>query len=96
MNKIMKLDHHNSFSFVLGEAVRNFLWENKYVYLDAVLPDGSPIGYYINEINLKTSIFWLPLASGLAMTLFTWGMVYYDSREPGVYPPTPFSPNKSR
>lgn len=34
--------------------------------------------------------------SGLVITGFTWFILYKDSSEPGVNPPSPFSPSKQR
>lgn len=36
------------------------------------------------------------LASGLAVGIFTWMIIYMDSVEPGINPPTPISPSKLR
>lgn len=44
----------------------------------------------------KLSVFILPALYGLLMVLFSWLLVYYDSKVPGVYPPTPISPKKHR
>ena len=38
----------------------------------------------------------LPSLYGCSMVLFSWLLVYFDSKVPGVYPPTPVSPKKHR
>ncbi|XP_061464753.1 ADP-ribosylation factor-like protein 6-interacting protein 6 isoform X1 [Rhineura floridana] len=48
--------------------------------------------------NIETSIlgFWsllvLSLMSGLSCCSFSWTVTYFDSFEPGMFPPTPLSP----
>ncbi|XP_034986216.1 ADP-ribosylation factor-like protein 6-interacting protein 6 [Zootoca vivipara] len=48
--------------------------------------------------NIETSIlgFWsllvLSLMSGLSCCSFSWTLTYFDSFEPGMFPPTPLSP----
>lgn len=44
----------------------------------------------------KLSLFVLPALYGLLMVLFSWLLVFYDSKVPGVFPPTPLSPKKHR
>lgn len=38
----------------------------------------------------------LPFLYASSMILFSWMLVYYDSKVPGVYPPSPISPKKLR
>jgi hypothetical protein len=47
---------------------------------------------------LEHPLSWLlyPVLAGLGMTVLTWHVIYTDSCIPGVKPPTPFSPNKTR
>lgn len=44
----------------------------------------------------QLSLIALPTLYGLLMVIFSWILVYYDSKIPGVYPPTPVSPKKHR
>ncbi|XP_053554282.1 ADP-ribosylation factor-like protein 6-interacting protein 6 [Bombina bombina] len=55
-----------------------------------------------NEDDVKTSIFgfWsllvLSLIAGLSCCSFSWTVTYFDSFEPGMFPPTPLSPARFR
>ncbi|XP_053114741.1 ADP-ribosylation factor-like protein 6-interacting protein 6 isoform X2 [Hemicordylus capensis] len=50
------------------------------------------------DVSVETSIlgFWsllvLALMSGLSCCSFSWTVTYFDSFEPGMFPPTPLSP----
>lgn len=52
----------------------------------------------VNEDGVKTSLlgFWsllvLSLLAGLSCCSFSWTVTYFDSFEPGMFPPTPLSP----
>ncbi|XP_069838822.1 ADP-ribosylation factor-like protein 6-interacting protein 6 [Dendropsophus ebraccatus] len=52
----------------------------------------------VNEDGVKTSHlgFWtllvLSLIAGLSCCSFSWTVTYFDSFEPGMFPPTPLSP----
>ncbi|KAG9471791.1 hypothetical protein GDO78_022747, partial [Eleutherodactylus coqui] len=52
----------------------------------------------VNEDGVKTSLlgFWsllvLSLFAGLSCCSFSWTVTYFDSFEPGMFPPTPLSP----
>ncbi|XP_056392515.1 ADP-ribosylation factor-like protein 6-interacting protein 6 [Hyla sarda] len=52
----------------------------------------------VNEDGIKTSYlgFWsllvLSLLAGLSCCSFSWTVTYFDSFEPGMFPPTPLSP----
>ncbi|CAI9601473.1 unnamed protein product [Staurois parvus] len=55
-----------------------------------------------SEDGMKTSIlgFWsllvLSLVAGLSCCSFSWTVTYFDSFEPGMFPPTPLSPARFR
>ncbi|XP_076349247.1 uncharacterized protein LOC143246430 isoform X2 [Tachypleus tridentatus] len=49
--------------------------------------------YYI---ELMTSNALLALGTGITVSLFTWMIIYLDSCQPGIQPPSPFSPRKIR
>lgn len=54
------------------------------------------------EIDIKTGILglWssliLALIAGLSCCSFSWTLTYFDSFEPGMFPPTPLSPARFR
>ena len=50
----------------------------------------------MKEVLEESKWLLIPLIAGLGMTLITWYTIYFDSCIPGVRPPTPFSPNRSR
>ncbi|MEE6489296.1 hypothetical protein FKM82_015528 [Ascaphus truei] len=56
----------------------------------------------VNEEGEKTSLlgFWsflvLSLIAGLSCCSFSWTVTYFDSFEPGMFPPTPLSPARFR
>ncbi|XP_063789601.1 ADP-ribosylation factor-like protein 6-interacting protein 6 isoform X2 [Pseudophryne corroboree] len=56
----------------------------------------------VNEDGVKTSLlgFWallvLSLLAGLSCCSFSWTVTYFDSFEPGMFPPTPLSPARFR
>ncbi|XP_075036995.1 ADP-ribosylation factor-like protein 6-interacting protein 6 [Mixophyes fleayi] len=56
----------------------------------------------VNEDGVKTSLlgFWsllvLSLIAGLSCCSFSWTVTYFDSFEPGMFPPTPLSPARFR
>ncbi len=49
-----------------------------------------------NLIPQQLKLLILPTVYGTAMVSFSWMLIYYDSKVPGVYPPTPMSPAKHR
>ncbi|XP_018429309.1 PREDICTED: ADP-ribosylation factor-like protein 6-interacting protein 6 [Nanorana parkeri] len=55
-----------------------------------------------SEEEVKTSMlgFWsllvLSLVAGLSCCSFSWTVTYFDSFEPGMFPPTPLSPARFR
>nr|DBA19745.1 TPA: hypothetical protein GDO54_015528 [Pyxicephalus adspersus] len=55
-----------------------------------------------SEDGVKTSVlgFWsllvLSLIAGLSCCSFSWTVTYFDSFEPGMFPPTPLSPARFR
>lgn len=55
-----------------------------------------------NENGMETHLlgFWsllvLSLAAGLSCCSFSWTVTYFDSFEPGMFPPTPLSPARFR
>ena len=56
------------------------------------------IGFCLYDASLlkQLSILILHSLYGLLMVVFSWLLVYYDSKIPGVFPPTPVSPKKHR
>ncbi|XP_040295343.1 ADP-ribosylation factor-like protein 6-interacting protein 6 [Bufo bufo] len=56
----------------------------------------------VSEDGVKTSLlgFWslliLSLLAGLSCCSFSWTVTYFDSFEPGMFPPTPLSPARFR
>ncbi|CAM9546514.1 ADP-ribosylation factor-like protein 6-interacting protein 6 [Lampetra fluviatilis] len=40
--------------------------------------------------------FLLPLVTGLSCCCFSWSLAYFDSFQPGMFPPTPLSPARLR
>jgi len=44
--------------------------------------------------HLQT-LMW-PVINGLTVIIFSWIIMYFDSKIPGVYPPSPISPKKHR
>ncbi|MBN3279517.1 AR6P6 protein, partial [Polyodon spathula] len=50
------------------------------------------------EINILGfwSLLVLSLSAGLACCSFSWTLTYFDSFEPGMFPPTPLSPARFR
>ncbi|XP_044158741.1 ADP-ribosylation factor-like protein 6-interacting protein 6 isoform X2 [Bufo gargarizans] len=56
----------------------------------------------VSEDGLKTSLLgcWslliLSLLAGLSCCSFSWTVTYFDSFEPGMFPPTPLSPARFR
>ncbi|XP_075685410.1 ADP-ribosylation factor-like protein 6-interacting protein 6 isoform X1 [Rhinoderma darwinii] len=56
----------------------------------------------VNEEGVKTSPlgFWvllvMSLLAGLSCCSFSWTVTYFDSFEPGMFPPTPLSPARFR
>lgn len=51
----------------------------------------------ISSIWLSTNygyVLW-PICCGIAVSIFTWAMVYFDSDVPGISPPSPLSPRKT-
>jgi hypothetical protein len=71
-----------SIGFCLYDAFNNY----------AVLP----ASYLQNALLKQLSTLILPSLYGLLMVVFSWLLVYYDSKIPGVFPPTPVSPKKHR
>ncbi|KAG8432327.1 hypothetical protein GDO86_016826 [Hymenochirus boettgeri] len=59
-------------------------------------------GKEINDEGVKISLlgFWsifaLSLIAGLSCCSFSWTVTYFDSFEPGMFPPTPLSPARFR
>ncbi|KAM8933531.1 ADP-ribosylation factor-like protein 6-interacting protein 6 [Pelodytes ibericus] len=59
-------------------------------------------GKEISENGVKTSLlgFWsllvLSLIAGVSCCSFSWTVTYFDSFEPGMFPPTPLSPARFR
>ncbi|NP_001090440.1 ADP ribosylation factor like GTPase 6 interacting protein 6 S homeolog [Xenopus laevis] len=59
-------------------------------------------GREINDEGEKISLlgFWsllaLSLLAGLSCCSFSWTVTYFDSYEPGMFPPTPLSPARFR
>ena len=50
----------------------------------------------IYNILMKLSVFLWPVINGTAIVAFSWLIIYFDSKVPGIYPPTPLSPLKHR
>ncbi|KAM9305670.1 ADP-ribosylation factor-like protein 6-interacting protein 6 [Gastrophryne carolinensis] len=56
----------------------------------------------VNEDGVKTSLlgFWvllvLSFVAGVGCCSFSWTVTYFDSFEPGMFPPTPLSPARFR
>ncbi|XP_077129060.1 ADP-ribosylation factor-like protein 6-interacting protein 6 [Ranitomeya variabilis] len=56
----------------------------------------------VNEDGVKASLlgFWsllvLSVLAGLSCCSFSWTVTYFDSFEPGMFPPTPLSPARFR
>ncbi|XP_073503268.1 ADP-ribosylation factor-like protein 6-interacting protein 6 [Phyllobates terribilis] len=54
----------------------------------------------VNEDGIKVSLlgFWsllvLSVLAGLSCCTFSWTVTYFDSFEPGMFPPTPLSPKR--
>ncbi|CAH2305542.1 ADP-ribosylation factor 6-interacting 6 [Pelobates cultripes] len=67
-----------------------------------LMMDDMKSGREVNEDGVKTSIlgFWglfvLSVIVGLSCCSFSWTVTYFDSFEPGMFPPTPLSPARFR
>uniref|UniRef100_A0A8C5PRQ9 ARF like GTPase 6 interacting protein 6 n=1 Tax=Leptobrachium leishanense TaxID=445787 RepID=A0A8C5PRQ9_9ANUR len=67
-----------------------------------LMMDDMKSGREVNENGVKTSIlgFWglfvLSFIVGLSCCSFSWTVTYFDSFEPGMFPPTPLSPARFR
>ncbi|XP_063284671.1 ADP-ribosylation factor-like protein 6-interacting protein 6 [Pelobates fuscus] len=67
-----------------------------------LMMDDMKSGRGVNEDGVKTSIlgFWglfvLSVIVGLSCCSFSWTVTYFDSFEPGMFPPTPLSPARFR
>ncbi|KAL3273244.1 hypothetical protein HHI36_014698 [Cryptolaemus montrouzieri] len=78
------------------DYLKQLILETKLVSYEDILTDGDVMLTYVWKNSVKYSQFWLPLLCGILVTYFTWLMVYLDSKEPGIQPPSPFSPKKNR
>jgi len=49
------------------------------------------------DLLSKACLFlWRPALWGLLVLAFSWIIMHYDSKIPGVYPPSPLTPKKYR
>ncbi|XP_058048659.1 ADP-ribosylation factor-like protein 6-interacting protein 6 isoform X3 [Ahaetulla prasina] len=77
-------------------ALRGEAWRER----AAPLPEtGQDPGHEKEKMDsIETSIlgFWsivvLAMMTGLSCCSFSWTVIYFDSFEPGMFPPTPLSP----
>uniref|UniRef100_A0A6P7FMX6 ADP-ribosylation factor-like protein 6-interacting protein 6 n=1 Tax=Diabrotica virgifera virgifera TaxID=50390 RepID=A0A6P7FMX6_DIAVI len=77
-----------------GNQLEKTFIEDKLVYYKVWSEDGQEMFTTTWKHAAKYSNIWLPIVCGVLSSYFTWMMVYLDSNEPGVQPPSPFSPKK--
>ncbi|XP_066140470.1 ADP-ribosylation factor-like protein 6-interacting protein 6 [Euwallacea fornicatus] len=78
------------------EVLHNLIFERRLISYEVVTETGQVMFANTWETAVRHSNIWLPLVCGCLATYFTWMCVYLDSKEPGVNPPSPLSPQKYR
>lgn len=90
-----------SLSIIIGKLlstwkddIYNIVFERQLITYEVVTEKGEVMMKHAWTITIRYSNLWLPVLCGALATYFTWCVVYLDSSEPGVQPPSPFSPTK--
>jgi len=67
------------------------------VFADSLVENDAENIQKLVNVELKNFYFLVrPSLYGFFIVWFSWLLIYFDSKVPGVYPPSPVSPKKNR
>lgn len=81
--------------FFIGPYIESKLFSNKLVLTEWV-EDGTSYFTYRWTKETVGEPYLIPFSVSVLVTLFTWVIIYLDSRTPGENPPSPFAKSKYR
>lgn len=82
-------------SIISEKNIEDKIFTRKLV-LSEWVEDGASYFTYNWETTSLGEPYLIPFLVGMFVTIFTWGIVYLDSRAPGENPPSPFTKSRYR